>query len=58
MSMYQVCNLGGALSVGPAPVSMSRPLIDRVFDLAETVEAHRRTEATGQVGKLVVTVRH
>ncbi|MET8622300.1 zinc-binding dehydrogenase [Kitasatospora sp. NPDC004669] len=58
MSTYQVCNLGGALSVGPAPVPMSRPLIDRVFDLAETVEAHWRMEADAKVGKLVVTVRH
>jgi hypothetical protein len=35
---------------------MSRPMTDRVFDLAGIVEAHRRMEAAGQVGKLVVTV--
>lgn len=59
MSTYQVCNLPGAPSVGPAPVPMSRPLVeDQVFDLAEIVEAHRHMEANGQVGKLVVTVRH
>ncbi len=34
------------------------PLIDRTFDLEEIVEAHRHMEANGQVGKIVVTVRH
>ncbi|GAB7182009.1 zinc-dependent alcohol dehydrogenase family protein [Kitasatospora sp. Ki12] len=35
-----------------------KPLIDRVFDLTEIVEAHRHMESNGQVGKIVVTVRH
>ncbi|MBV2152895.1 zinc-dependent alcohol dehydrogenase family protein [Kitasatospora sp. SUK 42] len=34
------------------------PLIDRTFDLEEIVDAHRHMEANGQVGKIVVTVRH
>ncbi|MFJ8624318.1 zinc-dependent alcohol dehydrogenase family protein [Kitasatospora sp. NPDC093550] len=35
-----------------------RPLIDRTFDLTEIVDAHRHMESNGQVGKIVVTVRH
>ncbi|NUW46976.1 zinc-dependent alcohol dehydrogenase family protein [Nonomuraea rhodomycinica] len=34
------------------------PVIDRTFDLADIAEAHRYMEADGQVGKIVVTVRH
>ncbi|WP_327067265.1 zinc-dependent alcohol dehydrogenase family protein [Kitasatospora sp. NBC_01250] len=34
------------------------PVVDRVFDLSEIVEAHRHLEANGQVGKVVVTVSH
>ncbi|MDX3075993.1 zinc-dependent alcohol dehydrogenase family protein [Streptomyces sp. MI02-7b] len=34
------------------------PLVDRTFDLTEIVEAHRYMESNGQVGKIVVTVRH
>ncbi|MFD5753441.1 zinc-dependent alcohol dehydrogenase family protein [Streptomyces sp. NPDC127033] len=34
------------------------PVIDRIFDLADIADAHRYLEANGQVGKIVVTVRH
>ncbi|WP_424637840.1 zinc-dependent alcohol dehydrogenase family protein [Embleya sp. AB8] len=34
------------------------PLVDRVFDLDEIVEAHRYLEAGTQIGKIVVTVDH
>lgn len=34
------------------------PVIDRAFDLADIVEAHRYLESNAQVGKIVVTVRH
>ncbi|MFE2941484.1 zinc-dependent alcohol dehydrogenase family protein [Streptomyces sp. NPDC059255] len=34
------------------------PVIDRTFDLADIADAHRYLEANGQVGKIVVTVRH
>jgi NADPH:quinone reductase-like Zn-dependent oxidoreductase len=34
------------------------PVIDRVFDLYDIVEAHRRMEDRGQLGKIVVTVGH
>jgi NADPH:quinone reductase-like Zn-dependent oxidoreductase len=33
-----------------------RPVIDRTFDLAEIVEAHRHLESNVQFGKIVVTV--
>ncbi|NRQ36839.1 zinc-dependent alcohol dehydrogenase family protein [Nonomuraea sp. NN258] len=35
-----------------------RPAIDRTFDLADVVEAHRHLESNTQIGKIVVTVRH
>ncbi|GAB2678549.1 zinc-dependent alcohol dehydrogenase family protein [Nocardia goodfellowii] len=34
------------------------PIIDKTFDLADIADAHRYLEANGQVGKIVVTVRH
>jgi NADPH:quinone reductase-like Zn-dependent oxidoreductase len=34
------------------------PVIDRTFDLADIVEAHRYMESDTQVGKIVVTVQH
>ncbi len=34
------------------------PVIDRTFDLADIVEAHRYMESNHQVGKIVVTVQH
>ncbi|MCP2341438.1 zinc-dependent alcohol dehydrogenase family protein [Actinomadura rupiterrae] len=34
------------------------PVIDRTFDLPDMAQAHRHMEADGQVGKIVVTVRH
>lgn len=34
------------------------PVIDRTFDLADIVEAHRYMESNAQVGKIVVTVQH
>ncbi|WP_328875912.1 zinc-dependent alcohol dehydrogenase family protein [Streptomyces sp. NBC_00287] len=34
------------------------PAVDRVFPLAEVVEAHRYLEAGNQVGKIVLTVDH
>ncbi|MFD8033143.1 zinc-dependent alcohol dehydrogenase family protein [Streptomyces sp. NPDC059717] len=34
------------------------PVVDRTFDLADIVEAHRYMAANGQVGKIVVTVDH
>lgn len=33
-----------------------KPIIDRVFPLAETPEAHRRMEAAGQFGKIVLLI--
>ena len=33
-----------------------KPRIDRVFPLAEIVEAHRYMESNEQIGKIVVTV--
>ena len=33
-----------------------RPVIDRVFPLAEAVEAQRRLEAKGQFGKIVLQI--
>ncbi|KAA2261794.1 zinc-dependent alcohol dehydrogenase family protein [Solihabitans fulvus] len=35
-----------------------RPVIDRSFDLAEIVDAHRYLESNAQVGKIIVTVGH
>lgn len=35
-----------------------KPVIDRTFDLADIVAAHRHLESNTQVGKIVVTVRH
>ncbi|MFB7651256.1 MULTISPECIES: zinc-dependent alcohol dehydrogenase family protein [unclassified Streptomyces] len=35
-----------------------RPVIDRTFDLADIVRAHRHLESNTQVGKVVVTVTH
>ncbi|MEV5708116.1 zinc-dependent alcohol dehydrogenase family protein [Actinoallomurus sp. NPDC052274] len=35
-----------------------RPAVDRTFDLAEIVEAHRYLESNAQLGKIVVTVEH
>ncbi|MFB9469571.1 zinc-dependent alcohol dehydrogenase family protein [Nonomuraea salmonea] len=35
-----------------------KPVIDRTFDLADIVEAHRHLESNTQIGKIVVTVRH
>ncbi|MFD1146140.1 zinc-dependent alcohol dehydrogenase family protein [Saccharothrix hoggarensis] len=34
------------------------PVVDRTFDLADIVAAHRHLESNDQVGKVVVTVRH
>jgi NADPH:quinone reductase-like Zn-dependent oxidoreductase len=34
------------------------PVIDRTFDLADIVEAHRCLEPGAQVGKIIVTVQH
>jgi NADPH2:quinone reductase len=34
-----------------------RPVIDRTFELAEIVEAHRHLESNSQVGKIIVTTR-
>jgi NADPH:quinone reductase-like Zn-dependent oxidoreductase len=34
------------------------PVIDRTFDLADIVEAHRYMESGAQVGKIVITVDH
>ncbi|MFD8383477.1 zinc-dependent alcohol dehydrogenase family protein [Streptomyces sp. NPDC059679] len=34
------------------------PVIDRTFDLADIVEAHRYMESNVQVGKIVITVAH
>ncbi|MFJ5259554.1 zinc-dependent alcohol dehydrogenase family protein [Streptomyces sp. NPDC088387] len=34
------------------------PVVDRTFDLTEIAEAHRYMEASGHVGKIVVTVDH
>ncbi|WP_130345107.1 zinc-dependent alcohol dehydrogenase family protein [Herbihabitans rhizosphaerae] len=34
------------------------PVVDRVFDLDEIADAHRYMEAGGQVGKIMVTVKH
>ncbi|MFD4941255.1 zinc-binding dehydrogenase [Streptomyces sp. NPDC058239] len=34
------------------------PVIDRTFDLSAIADAHRHMEANGQVGKVIVTVRH
>jgi NADPH:quinone reductase-like Zn-dependent oxidoreductase len=33
-----------------------KPRIDRVFPLAQIVEAHRYMESNQQIGKIVVTV--
>ncbi|MEV4446707.1 MULTISPECIES: zinc-binding dehydrogenase [Streptomyces] len=33
-------------------------MIDRTFDLSAIADAHRHMEANGQVGKVIVTVRH
>ncbi|RSM97534.1 NADPH:quinone reductase [Nonomuraea sp. WAC 01424] len=35
-----------------------RPVVDRTFELAEIVEAHRHMEGNAQFGKIVVTVQH
>ncbi|NUS71876.1 MAG: zinc-dependent alcohol dehydrogenase family protein [Corynebacteriales bacterium] len=35
-----------------------QPAVDRTFELAEIVEAHRYLESNAQVGKIVVTVSH
>jgi NADPH:quinone reductase-like Zn-dependent oxidoreductase len=35
-----------------------KPVVDRVFDLDDIVEAHRYLESNAQVGKIVVTVNH
>jgi NADPH:quinone reductase-like Zn-dependent oxidoreductase len=35
-----------------------RPVVDRTFDLAEIIEAHRHLESNTQLGKIVVTVPH
>jgi NADPH:quinone reductase-like Zn-dependent oxidoreductase len=35
-----------------------KPVIDRTFDLADIVEAHRHLESNTQTGKIVVTVQH
>lgn len=34
------------------------PVVDRTFDLAEIVRAHRHLESNAQLGKVVVTVTH
>ncbi|WP_035848379.1 zinc-dependent alcohol dehydrogenase family protein [Kitasatospora azatica] len=34
------------------------PVVDRVFDFEDIVEAHRYLESNAQVGKVLVTVRH
>lgn len=34
------------------------PVVDRAFDLADIIEAHRYMASNGQVGKIVVTVTH
>jgi len=33
-----------------------RPIVDKVFDLADTAEAHRRMEEGGQFGKIVLRI--
>ena len=33
-----------------------KPIIDRVFPFDKIVDAHRYLEASGQVGKIVVTI--
>ena len=33
-----------------------RPVVDRVFPLAEAPEAHRRMEEAGQFGKIVLAM--
>jgi NADPH:quinone reductase-like Zn-dependent oxidoreductase len=33
-----------------------KPIIDRVFPFDEIVDAHRYLEASGQIGKIVVTI--
>ncbi|MDN3352428.1 zinc-dependent alcohol dehydrogenase family protein [Actinomadura sp. DC4] len=35
-----------------------RPVVDRTFELAEVVEAHRYMESNAQIGKIVITVTH
>ncbi|NUR92244.1 MAG: zinc-binding dehydrogenase, partial [Nonomuraea sp.] len=35
-----------------------KPAIDRTFDLADIVQAHRHLESNTQLGKIVVTVQH
>ncbi|MCP2353230.1 NADPH:quinone reductase-like Zn-dependent oxidoreductase [Nonomuraea thailandensis] len=35
-----------------------KPVIDRTFELANIVEAHRHLESNAQTGKIVVTVQH
>ncbi|GHH42582.1 zinc-dependent alcohol dehydrogenase family protein [Lentzea cavernae] len=34
------------------------PVVDRTFDLTEIADAHRHMEASGHIGKIVVTVSH
>ena len=33
-----------------------KPVIDRVFGFDQIVDAHRYLEASGQIGKVVVTI--
>ena len=35
---------------------MLKPIVDRVFPFDQIVEAHRYLEASGQIGKIVVTI--
>ncbi|MER5323133.1 zinc-dependent alcohol dehydrogenase family protein [Streptosporangium roseum] len=35
-----------------------KPAIDRTFDLADIVQAHRHLESNTQLGKIVVTIQH
>ena len=35
-----------------------KPVVDKVFELDDIVEAHRYMESSAQVGKIVVNVRH